>query len=175
MTKSLKERRHGWTPDDRARLSDYERDWSLSRRPEEIREQHHDEHSRTVESAPLPTGKPKGGTKPSGMKRNPDQILQYLNLTRPVIPENYRQTTNERTQSMLWNHKAPTTQAEPLFKLTRASDQKSISCELEFMGESYGWEVRFLDGGGLWYSRGAFALRQLAVAWAWRKRREIEG
>jgi hypothetical protein len=64
------ERRHGWTPKDRERMSDYERDWNRPLRPEEIREQHHDERSRTVESdAAAP--KPKRPGKSAGMKRKP--------------------------------------------------------------------------------------------------------
>jgi hypothetical protein len=178
MTQSRTERRHGWTPEDRERLSDYEREWTRPPRPDEIRERHHDELSRTVESDPPPAAKPKRETKPGVTKRRPERIRLFPNLPYPVIPANYRQTMDERPRSLLWHHKAPTTKptpAEPLFRLTRASDRKSISCELEFNGESYGWEVRFLDGGELLYSRGAFASRELAVAWAWQKRRDIEG
>ena len=178
MTQTSTERRHRWTPEARERLYDYEREWTRPPRPEEIRERHHDELSRTVESDPPPAAKPKREAKPDVTICKPERIRLFPNLPYPVIPANYRQTMDLRNRSMLWNHTAPTSApvpAEPLFQLTRASDQKSISCELEFKGESDGWEVRFLDGGELWHSRGAFALRQSAVAWAWQKRREIEG
>ena len=49
-----------------------------------------------------------------------------------------------------------------------------MSCELRFHDESYGWEAQFLERGGLLYSRGGFALRELAVRWAERERRAVE-
>ena len=85
---------------------------------------------------------------------------------------------DERTRSMLWNHTPPTSApraTEPLFEFVRASDQRAVACALVFNGDSYGWEVLFLDAGELWYSRGAFPLKELAVAWAWQERKAIEG
>jgi len=70
MADSPKERRHGWTPSDRERLSNYERDWTRPLSPEEIREQHHDERSRIIESAP-PAAKAKRRNKASVTKRKP--------------------------------------------------------------------------------------------------------
>ena len=64
---------------------------------------------------------------------------------------------------------------EPLFEFVRASDRASMSCELRFHGESYGWEAQFLERGELLVSRGGFALRTLAVQWAERERKLIEG
>jgi hypothetical protein len=73
-------------------------------------------------------------------------------------------------------HRRPSQKpAEPLFAFVRVSDGRPINCELMFNGESYGWEARFLDGDELWYSRGGFALKELAVAWAWEARRAMEG
>jgi hypothetical protein len=60
---------------------------------------------------------------------------------------------DERTKSMLWDYKTP----------------------LVFRGERYGWEVRFMERVGLFYSRGAFPLKELAVAWAWQERKVMEG
>ena len=178
MSQSPKERRHGWTPDARERLSGYEREWTRPHSPEEIREQYHDDHSRTIERDLQPTGTPRRATKPSVTSDKPRAKSAIPSLTRPVIPADYCQTRVEPARSMLWNHKTPTAKprpAEPLFEFTRASDRRPITCELRFNSESYGWEVRFLDRGGLWYSRGAFAVKELAVAWAWQKRTEIEG
>jgi len=79
---------------------------------------------------------------------------------------------------MLWNHKAPTSApraAETLFEFVRASDQRAISCALIFNGESYGWEVLFLDAGELWYSQGALSSKESAMAWAWQERKAMEG
>ena len=177
MAQSPKERRHGWTPEARERLSDYEREWTRPPRPEEIREQHHDEHSRTIERDLQPTGTPKQATKPSVARDKPRAKSAIPSLTSPVIPADYCQTRAEPTRSMLWNQKAPTTKpqpAEPLFEFTRASNQRPITCDLGFNSESYGWEVRFLDGGGLvlaWSVRGEGAGCRLGVAEAG----EIEG
>jgi len=55
---------------------------------------------------------------------------------------------------------------ELLFEFVRASDRAPMSCELRFNGESYGWEVQFLERGELFYSRGAFVFRAAAVRWA---------
>ena len=55
---------------------------------------------------------------------------------------------------------------ELLFEFIRASDGASISCELRFHGESYGWEAQFFERGDLFYSRGASILRESAVRWA---------
>jgi hypothetical protein len=70
MADSPAERRRGWTPRDRERLSDYERDWTRPLRPEEIREQHHDERSRIIESDPA-AAKPKRRSKTTTTKRKP--------------------------------------------------------------------------------------------------------
>ena len=66
------------------------------------------------------------------------------------------------------------TPGEPLFTFVRASDRAPMSCELRFRGESYGWEVQFLERGELFASRGGFALRELAVQWAEQEGKWIE-
>ena len=38
---------------------------------------------------------------------------------------------------------------ELLFQFVRASDRASLSCELRFHGESFGWEAQFLERGEL--------------------------
>jgi hypothetical protein len=43
-----------------------------------------------------------------------------------------------------------------------------MSCELRFHGESYGWEIQFLERGEFLYGHGAFATRAGAVDWAQR-------
>jgi hypothetical protein len=53
-----------------------------------------------------------------------------------------------------------------LFDFVRAPDRAPVSCELRFHGESYGWEVQFLERGDLFYARGGFALRDQAIRWA---------
>jgi hypothetical protein len=83
-----------------------------------------------------------------------------------------------KTASMLWNHKVPAAVSKPvdlLFEFVRAPDASPIRCELRFNGESYGWEARFFDGRELWYSRGAFALKEFAIQWAWEERKAMEG
>jgi len=55
---------------------------------------------------------------------------------------------------------------ETLFEFVRASNGAPITCVIRFHGESYGWEAQFLERGDLFYSRGAFVLRELAVQWA---------
>jgi hypothetical protein len=55
---------------------------------------------------------------------------------------------------------------ELLFSFVRARDRAPMTCELRFNGESFGWEAQFFERGELFYSRGAFVLRELAVAWA---------
>ena len=83
-----------------------------------------------------------------------------------------------KTESMLWNYQVPATLPKPtelLFEFIRASDQSPIRCELRFNGESYGWEARFMDRGELWYSRGAFPLKELAIQFAWVERMAMEG
>jgi hypothetical protein len=54
---------------------------------------------------------------------------------------------------------------ELLFEFVRASDGAQMSCELRFNGESSGWEAQFFERGELFYSRGGFVLRELAVRW----------
>ena len=54
------------------------------------------------------------------------------------------------------------------------SDSARLTCGLRFNGESYGWEAQFLERGELWSSRGAFALRELAVQWATVERTDLE-
>jgi len=63
---------------------------------------------------------------------------------------------------------------EPLFDFIRASDRAPMSCELRFHGESYGWEAQFLERRELFYSRGGFVTRALAVQWAEEERKAIE-
>ena len=73
---------------------------------------------------------------------------------------------------------APPRQPKPgelLFEFIRASDGVQMSCELRFHGESYGWEAQFFEGGTLFYSRGAFILRETAVRWAEQERKAMEG
>ena len=72
---------------------------------------------------------------------------------------------------------APARQPKPgelLFEFVRESDYAPMSCELRFHGESYGWEVQFIERGELFASRGGFALRELAVRWADIERQAIE-
>ena len=85
---------------------------------------------------------------------------------------------DERTKSMLWDHKpspAKPMPAKTLFDFIRASDGARITCELIFHSESYGWEVRLIERGELWYSHGSFPLKEQAVSWAWRERKAMEG
>lgn len=49
-----------------------------------------------------------------------------------------------------------------------------MTCDLRFHGESYGWEAQFLEGGQLFYSRGGFMTRALAVQWANEERKAME-
>jgi hypothetical protein len=60
---------------------------------------------------------------------------------------------------------------ELLFEFVRASDRAPMSCELRFHGESYGWEVQFFERGELFYSRGGFVTRALAVQFAEEERK----
>ena len=63
---SNKERRNGWIPTD----WEHERDLTRPLRPEEIREEHHDEQSRTIESErTLPPTQPKPRTRTGVTKR----------------------------------------------------------------------------------------------------------
>jgi hypothetical protein len=63
---------------------------------------------------------------------------------------------------------------ELLFEFVRASDRASMSCELRFHGESFGWEAQLLARGELHVSRGAFPTRAAAVAWADGMRKAME-
>ena len=63
---------------------------------------------------------------------------------------------------------------EKLFEFIRASDGVQMSCELRFHGESYGWEVQFLERGEWFYSRGAFVFREAAVRWAEQERDDFQ-
>jgi hypothetical protein len=62
--------------------------------------------------------------------------------------------------------------AERLFEFTHASDGRRMVVDVQFRGESYGWESRVLesDGGWLSHSRGRFRTRALAVQWAEQER-----
>src|SRR6478752_25245 len=60
---------------------------------------------------------------------------------------------------------------EPLW--TFRKDGWNGSCELLFRGESYGWEARVLNQGGLCISR-RFIVRTAAVRWADEQRTDIE-
>jgi hypothetical protein len=64
---------------------------------------------------------------------------------------------------------------ELLFEFVRASDRAPMSCGLRFHGESYGWEAQFFERGELWFSRGGFVTRALAVQWAEIERQAISG
>ena len=59
---------------------------------------------------------------------------------------------------------------ELLFQFIRASDRAPITCELRFNGQSFLWEVQFLERGELFYSRGNFLLRETAIRWAEQER-----
>jgi hypothetical protein len=63
---------------------------------------------------------------------------------------------------------------ELLFEFVRASDRATMSCELRFHGESYGWEVQFFERGDFLYGHGAFVLRAQAVQWAEEERTAME-
>jgi len=62
---------------------------------------------------------------------------------------------------------------EVLFEFIRASDRAPMSCELRFHGESYGREAQFFERGELFYSRGGFVTRALAVQWAEEERKAL--
>jgi hypothetical protein len=64
---------------------------------------------------------------------------------------------------------------ETLFEFVRASDRAPMSCELPFHAESYGWEAQFFERDELFYSRGGFVTRALAVQWAEEERTAMEG
>jgi len=63
---------------------------------------------------------------------------------------------------------------ELLFEFIRACDRAPITCELRFHGESYGWEVDFVNGGDPFYAHGAFTTRAAAVRWAEEERADME-
>jgi hypothetical protein len=73
-------------------------------------------------------------------------------------------------KAMLWNSPCPPPRVprpgELLFEFVRASDRAPMSSELRFHVESYGWEAQIFERGELFYSRGGFALRAQAIAWA---------
>ena len=72
MAQVPKERRHSWTPKDRQRLEKYERDWTRPLRPEDIREQHRDERSKTIQEDPSEAApESKGRPGKDGAKRKP--------------------------------------------------------------------------------------------------------
>jgi hypothetical protein len=49
-----------------------------------------------------------------------------------------------------------------------------MRCELRFHGESYGWEVQFLERGTLFFAHGAFTTRAAAIEWATQQRQADE-
>jgi hypothetical protein len=61
-----------------------------------------------------------------------------------------------------------------LFEFVRASDGAPMTCELRFHGEGVGWEAPFFERGELFYSRGAFVLRETAVRWAQREQQDLD-
>lgn len=64
---------------------------------------------------------------------------------------------------------------ELLFDFSRLSDCAPIRCDLKFHGEDYGgWEARFFNRGELFFSRGGFAMKADAVAWAEEMRPTVE-
>lgn len=72
---------------------------------------------------------------------------------------------------MLWNtqplpSERKSLRGEPLFSFFRVSDQSTMTCELRFHGESYGWEAMFCNDGELFIGCGGFATRAEALAWA---------
>jgi hypothetical protein len=86
---------------------------------------------------------------------------------RPRLPDDW--------QSFIEHPVAATAdRRERLFEFMRASDGALMSCELRFHGESYGWEVQFLERGELLFARGGFTLRRDAIAWAQHERAAIE-
>jgi len=71
----------------------------------------------------------------------------------------------------------PPPRSQYLFECLRASNGAPMTCELRFHGDAasgYAWEVVFYERGELAYSRGAFAERRLAVAWAEAERKALE-
>ena len=64
---------------------------------------------------------------------------------------------------------------EVLFEFVRASDRAPMTCELRFHGESYDWEAQFFERGELFFSRGGFVTRALAVQFADQERKAFTG
>ena len=63
--------------------------------------------------------------------------------------------------ALLWTAQPPAPRqpkpGELLFEFVRPRDRAVIRCELRFHGESYGWEVQFIEPGGHeFYARGGF-------------------
>jgi len=79
--------------------------------------------------------------------------------------------------SLFWTAKLPAPRqpnpGELLFEFIRSSSGAMWRCELRFHGETYGWEVQFIERGELVFGHGAFVTRQLAVAWAEHERKAI--
>ena len=80
-------------------------------------------------------------------------------------------TEEDRKRALLWNAPSPPPRqpkpGELLFEFQRSRDKRFVRVELRFHGESYGWEVQFIeDDGSHVYGRGAFPTRALAVQWA---------
>jgi hypothetical protein len=65
--------------------------------------------------------------------------------------------------------------AERLFEFTRASDGRQMVVDVQFHGESYGWEARILEAEGGWLSHahGRCQTRALAGQWAEVEREEL--
>src|SRR5262245_45158248 len=69
-------------------------------------------------------------------------------------------TEEDRRRALLWNAPLPPPRqpkpGELLFEFQRARDKRFVRVELRFHGESYGWEVQFIeDDGWLFYGHGA--------------------
>jgi len=80
-------------------------------------------------------------------------------------------TDEDRKRARLWDAPPPPPRqpkpGELLFEFQRASDKRFVRVELRFHGESYGWEVQFIENDGWrFYGRGPFQTRALAVQWA---------
>lgn len=82
---------------------------------------------------------------------------------------------SDPNDALLWTAKPPAPRqpkpGELLFEFVRRRDRAVVRCELRFHGETYGWEVQFIETGADEFSaRGGFLLRETAVRWAERER-----
>jgi hypothetical protein len=72
--------------------------------------------------------------------------MQQL-VREPGVPTRH---LRHKPNALLWNHTPPARRSprpgEFLFSFVRAMDGASMTCELRFHGESYGWEAQFFEG-----------------------------